>query len=60
MGEIVGGVVVMAAFIAFIMWKNMGKSQQSDPFREHNEQAYWAEKEAQEPEIVEASWDDQA
>lgn len=47
MGEIIGGIFVMALFIAFVMWKNKGKNQEYDPNRDMNEQQYWAEKNAE-------------
>lgn len=47
MGEIFGGIVVMAVFIAFVIFKNRNKTNRRDPLREQNEQEYWARKEAE-------------
>jgi len=58
-GEIIGGILIMTAFIAFLMWKRSGKSERSAPLQEHNEQAFWAEREARQPETVDAPSDDQ-
>lgn len=55
MGEIFGGIIVMAAFIAFVMWKNKSKDQtqqDKDLLRKQNEEEYWAEKNASQPDIV--------
>jgi hypothetical protein len=49
MGEIIGGIIVMAAFIVFIMWKNKGKNNQQDDFQRMREEQYWAEKNGQQP-----------
>lgn len=47
MGEIIGGIVVMAVFIAFVIFKNRNKANRRDPLSEQNEQEYWARKEAE-------------
>ena len=53
MGEIIGGIIVMGLFIAFIMWKakNNPSAPQSD-MQKTREQQYWAEKDIQKTEVV--------
>ncbi|MCP4342383.1 MAG: hypothetical protein GY799_26780 [Desulfobulbaceae bacterium] len=60
MGEIFGGIIVMAAFIGFIIWKNKHNNQQQDkdPLRKQHEEEYWAEKNASEPDIVSSNSND--
>ncbi len=60
MGEIVGGIIVMAVFIGFILWKNKHNDQKQDidPLRKQHEEEYWAEKNAEEPEIVSSDAND--
>ncbi len=58
MGEIIGGVIVMVAFVAFVMWKNKGKTPVQDEFKRLQEEQYWAEKDAQETNVVSAESDD--
>ena len=57
MGEIIGGLVVVALFIAFVIWKNKGNTQKPDSFQRMQEEQYWAEKEAQEPNVVSSDGD---
>jgi hypothetical protein len=54
MGEILGGLIVMALFIGFIVWKNKGKPKQTDDLQRIQEEQYWAEKDAQETRVVSA------
>ena len=52
MGEIIGGIIVMGLFIAFVIWKNKEKNKEHDPIREMHEQEYWAEKDAEQTKVV--------
>ncbi len=49
MGEIIGGIIVMAIFIFFIMKK--GKNKKQDDLQRMHENEYWAQKEAETPEV---------
>ena len=58
MSEVFIGILVMAAFIGFVIWKNKGKVKQEEDI--HSQQ-WWAEREQEQkqgPEIVRADADD--
>ena len=58
MGEIIGGIIVMAVFIFFVMKKSKGNTRKPDDMQRIYEEQYWAEKEAHTPEIVDSDDDD--
>lgn len=44
MGEILFGMLVMVAFIGFVIWKNKGKEKQAETMDDLHRQQWWAEK----------------
>ena len=58
MSEIFVGILVMAVFVGFVIWKNKGKAKHEEDI--HSQQ-WWAEREQEQkegPEIVRADADD--
>lgn len=60
MGEIIGGIIVVIIFIAFVIFKNKGKNTQTDPLKKMQEEEYWAEKNGRQVEIDSADADSDA
>ena len=58
MGEIIGGVIVVIIFIAFVMWRNKKKPRQIDDIKRFHEEQYWAEKDARQTEVSSSDPDD--
>ena len=55
MGEIIGGIIVMAIFILFVMKKGKGKKQ--DEMQRIREEEYWAGREAETTTVVDSDDD---
>ena len=45
MGESVIGLLVMAAFIGFVVWKNKGKKKKEPTLDDLHREQWWAERE---------------
>jgi len=61
MGEIAVGILVMVAFIGFVLWKNKGKPKREMSMQDRMNEQWWAEKEQERkegPVIVSADNDD--
>ena len=57
MGELLIGILVMAAFIGFIIWKNRGKQNREPTLDDLQRDQWWADREQERrdgPEIVSA------
>jgi hypothetical protein len=52
MGEILGGIIVMGLFIAFIMWRSKKSQKNQTEFQKFQEDQYWAERNSQQTEVV--------
>jgi hypothetical protein len=52
MGEILGGLIVMVLFIAFIMWRAKKSPMNQTEWQKSQEHQYWAERNSQETEVV--------
>lgn len=52
MGEIIGGIIFMAAFIAFAIWKGQKNPKDGDSLKSIHEQQYWESKNSQETNVV--------
>ncbi|MCF8040146.1 MAG: hypothetical protein K9K79_12600 [Desulfohalobiaceae bacterium] len=62
MNEVVGGVLVMAVFVGFVIWKNRGKPKRAETMQDRMNEQWWAEREQERKEgplIVRAGSDDQ-
>lgn len=45
MGEILIGILVMAGFIGFVIWKNKGKEQKQETLDDLHREQWWADRE---------------
>lgn len=45
MGEVAVGILVMVAFIGFVLWKNKGKPKRKMTMQDRMNEQWWAEKE---------------
>ena len=52
MTGVMGGVVVMIIFIAFVVWKGKNNTRDDDSFRRLHEEQYWAEKDSMKTEVT--------
>ena len=61
MNEVFIGILVMVAFVGFVVWKNKGKPKRAETMQDRMNEQWWAEREQERkegPVIVRAGSDD--